>query len=72
LKTESFENGTMGCAMFGAVAYGDFSDISEAASGMVRYARRISPDPRRHAIYREKLALYKKLYGSLMEINRGL
>ena len=70
VKNES--TGTMGCAMLGAVAAGDFASLKEAAEAMVRPGRRYEPDPRRSAVYAQRMAAYRSLYPAIRPISRML
>lgn len=69
---KSRQTGVVGGAMLGAVALGDFSSLSEAASVMAEEDRCYEPNPVRSRIYQEKLELYKKIYPSIAEISHGI
>ena len=55
----------LGAAILAACGAGCFKDIDSAIANMVRIARRISPDPRRNATYRQLFADYFSLYPAL-------
>lgn len=66
------QTGTLGGAILGAVAAGNFRDIPEAVRAMVQEDRVYRPDPERSRIYREKLEIYKKIYPAIAEINHSI
>ncbi|HHV09134.1 MAG TPA: sugar kinase [Clostridiales bacterium] len=69
---ESKQTGTLGGAILGAVAAGDFPTVAEAVEKMVRMGRTYEPESRFVKVYREKLCIYKELYQKLKEINHLL
>jgi len=56
------EGGLVGAAMLAGLATGVFGSAAEAASVFVQGERRFEPDPSRHAIYQEKLKLYREVF----------
>ena len=69
---ESRQTGTLGGAILGAVAAGDFNTIPEAITGMVKEGRIFEPKTQSVKIYQDKLYLYKELYQKIKEINHRL
>jgi FGGY-family pentulose kinase len=55
----------LGAAILAAVGAGIHRDIPSAARAMVQVARRIEPDPQRHAAYRPFYEAYKETYAAL-------
>lgn len=66
------QTGTLGGAILGAVAAGEYADIFEAAEAMVKPGESYEPDAERSRFYEEKLPFYKELYESLKKINRNI
>lgn len=66
------QTGTLGGAILGAVAAGDFPDIRTAAEAMVKKGRCYEPDTARSRIYREKLELYREVYPSTAKISHRI
>ncbi|MGE4488205.1 MAG: L-fuculokinase [Kiritimatiellales bacterium] len=66
------EAGLLGTAMLAGIATGVFNNAIEAAELYVHDDRIFEPDAERHAIYREKQALYERLYPSLKPILKNL
>lgn len=66
------QTGTLGGAILGAVAAGDFPDIRTAAEAMVKKGRSYEPDTARSRIYREKLELYREVYPSTAKISHRI
>ena len=59
------ESTSLGAAILGAAARGDFADPGSAAAGMVRIARVVEPGENR-AVYRECFEKYRKLNDLLL------
>lgn len=55
------ELGALGCAMAVSVGIGRYASYAEAAHNMVRIRPAVHPDMKKHTIYKEKFALYKKI-----------
>lgn len=55
------ELGALGCAMAAAVANGEYKNLQEAASHMVRIKNTYYPNQKKKTIYRKKYELYKKV-----------
>lgn len=66
------QTGTLGGAILGAVAIGDYDTIEEASAHMVSFGQEYRPDPARHAIYAEKFKIYKKIYPAIKDINHKI
>lgn len=66
------QTGTLGGAILGAVAAGDFPGIREAADQMVKRGPSYEPDSVRSRIYKEKLELYREVYPSVAKISRRI
>lgn len=64
-RVEVNETGTLGCAVIGAVAVGEYPDFSAAAKAMCRVAPAVEPEPERVGIYDEKYRLYLKTVEAL-------
>ena len=62
------EAGLLGSAMLAGLATGIFQTPEEAAALFVHRDRMFEPDAKRHAIYREKHALYQQLYPALKPV----
>lgn len=62
------EAGVLGAAMLAGIASGVFRSAKEAADCFVREDRLFEPDAARHALYREKHALYQALFPSLRSV----
>lgn len=66
------EAGVLGAAMLAGTATGCFKTAEEAAGIFVKRDRVFEPDAQRHAVYREKHAVYEQLYPSLKSILQNL
>lgn len=69
---ENKQTGTLGGAIIGAVAIGDFNNITEAISSMVIEGKTFKPDSKKMNIYQKKASIYEGLYNKLAEINHEL
>ena len=68
VASETVEASSLGAAMLAAVGAGWYASPPEAARAMQgRLSERLSPDPHRHAIYRELGAIYAGLYPAMTE-----
>lgn len=65
LIPEVTESSELGAAIIAGWGAGFFTDLSTAAESMVKFRATFQPDARRHAIYNELLALYRRLYDHL-------
>jgi xylulokinase len=65
------EAGILGTAMMAGTAIGLFSDLSEAASILVKPRRTFWPDKDVHESYREKFDRYKKVYPAVKSVLSG-
>lgn len=66
------EAGMLGAAMLSGLSTGVFKTAEEAVYLFVKRDRVFEPDEKRHAIYREKHALYDQLYPALRSILQNL
>lgn len=69
LTVSSKQTGTLGGAMLGTVAVGDYTTMEDASEHMVSFGQEYHPDPVRHAIYSDKFQIYKKIYPAVKDIN---
>lgn len=69
---ENKQTGTLGCAILGSVAAGDYHSLGEAIEAMVRPSGSYEPNGQRNKIYRERLEIYKQVYPALAKISRAL
>jgi len=65
------ECGVLGAAMLAGLATGRLADPAEAIARFVRRDRVFEPDPRRHALYRDRAAAYRRLYPALKDLLAG-
>jgi xylulokinase len=66
------EGSLLGAAMLAGIATGVFDDAGEAAEVFVQSDRVFEPDAARHALYREKHALYRQVFDTNRELLRQL
>ena len=71
-RSASTEAGCLGAAILAGVAAGAFASVDEAVAQVCRTSERFEPDPRRGAIYRDRLEVYRKLYPALREVHHAL
>jgi xylulokinase len=57
--------GTVGCAMMAGVASGAYRSLGEAKAVMVKKVGTYVPDTKRHELYAEVFARYKRLYPAI-------
>lgn len=69
---ESKQTGTLGGAILGAVAVGNFKNFQEAIESMVKEGKLYEPDWHRAKIYKEKALLYKELYTKISTIHHRM
>lgn len=65
---EVTEAGTLGVAMLAGAAAGLYRSLDDAAARLVRVRRAFTPNPAVHAAYRERYALYQRMYGAVRDI----
>lgn len=73
LKSETYENSSLGCAMAQFIADGTYKSADEAKNNMVRYVKTFTPNPKIAAEYKylfEKA--YLEMYPSLKNIYKNL
>ena len=68
VRPRTTEAGVLGAAMLAGLACGVLASADEAAAIFVRRERVFEPNARRHALYREKHALYRQLYPALQPV----
>lgn len=66
------ETSTLGAAILAGVATGELASAEDGIARFVRRQRVFEPDPRRHALYRERLLAYQRLYPALKSVWRSL
>jgi len=59
---ENPQSCALGSALLAACGAGVYKDFDEAVSHMIRYRKRIEPDPKNHKIYADYFAQYRKAY----------
>ena len=62
------EAGVLGAAMLAGISTGVLGSAEKAVEVFVKTERTFEPDPARHALYREKHALYQQLYPALKPV----
>ncbi len=62
IKTKAEENGTLGCAMIGALGVGLFQDEKQAVSKVIAVEKEIMPDPRQVDYYQQASVVFEQLY----------
>ncbi|MEI6970325.1 MAG: FGGY-family carbohydrate kinase [bacterium] len=68
VRLHNSEGGLAGAAMLAGLATGVFKAPKDAVATFVRRERVFEPDSARHAIYREKHALYRQLFPALRPV----
>jgi xylulokinase len=66
------ETSTLGAAILAGVATGALRSAEDGISRFVRRQRVFEPDPRRHAVYRERILAFQKLYPALTGVFSAL
>jgi xylulokinase len=66
------ETSTLGAAILAGVATGALAGAADGISRFVRRQRVFEPDPRRHAVYRERILAFQKLYPALTGVFSAL
>lgn len=64
--------GVLGGAVIASVVKGDYANMRESVSNMVKFDETIEPNIKNHAVHKERLFEYKKLYGKLRSVNQLL
>ena len=59
---ECEDAGTLGCAIIAAASVGNYENIFDAVSAMVRFKKIYSPNPEKVQYYEKKYQQFKKLY----------
>ena len=62
LVPEELECGIVGCAVIMSVATGKHSSIEDAVKFMVRYSKKIEPDPELVDLYNLMMPIYEDIY----------
>jgi xylulokinase len=68
VRPRTTEAGMLGAAMLAGLATGRFATPQQAVAACVVRERVFEPDARRHALYREKHALFAQLYPALRPV----
>ena len=66
------EGSLLGAAMLAGLATGVFGSPAEAVGVFVQQDRTFEPDADRHAVYRERVALYRRLFPATHDLSREL
>lgn len=66
------EASTLGAALLAGLGTGVFSSPADGVARFVRRERVFEPDPRRHALYRERLERYRRMYPLMKGFLSGL
>ncbi len=66
------EAGVLGAAILAGLGTGVYASAAEGVGRFVRRERVFEPDAARHAVYRERLALYRQLFPALHPLLRRL
>jgi xylulokinase len=66
------EGSLVGAAMLAGIGTGVFGSAREAVKRFVSVERVFTPDPARHAVYQEKMALYRQVFPATREILKRL
>jgi xylulokinase len=66
------EAAALGVAMLGGMAAGIASDLKRMAQQMVSIDHVYEPNPKRHAAFEERFAIYRDLYDAMQNINHRL
>lgn len=67
-SVQANETGALGCAVLGAVACGNYSDVKSAAENMCHISQAVMPDAARCAVYDRKYELYCKTIAALDKV----
>ncbi len=68
VRPKNTEGSLVGAAMLAGIATGVYESAAEAVEEFVKRDRRFEPDARRHAIYKEKLGLYRQLFPATRDL----
>jgi xylulokinase len=75
VRPKNTEGSLVGAAMLAGIATGVYGSAQEAVDVFVKRERRFEPDAERHAIYQERLKLYRELFpatrGLLSKLHRA-
>jgi xylulokinase len=66
------EGSLAGAAMLAGLGTGAFASAREAVDRFVSVERAFTPDPARHAVYQEKMALYRQVFPATRDILKRL
>lgn len=72
LVPENPESALLGAAILAGTGTGLFPDRAGAVRRVVRYAKELAPDPATHARYRERLALFERVFRATLPLQGGL
>lgn len=62
VKTKTKENGTLGCALLGAIGSSLYAGFDEAVQATVSFEKEILPDPKQRAYFEAAKETYNNLY----------
>jgi xylulokinase len=71
-RTRLVKPAPLGAAILAGVGCGDYDSVPEAVQVQVQVADRFEPNPRKHALYDERVARYRELYPLLADYLHGL
>jgi xylulokinase len=72
VRPHTSEAGLAGAAMLAGLATGVFKTPTDATRAFVRRDRVFEPNPRRHAIYRDKWAVYQQMFPAAQQLLKKL
>jgi xylulokinase len=72
VRPKNTEGSLVGAAMLAGIATGVYGSAAEAVEVFVKRERRFEPDAARHAIYKEKLGLYRELFPATRNLLRKM
>ncbi len=72
VRPQVTEASTLGAALLAGLGTGVFASPADGVARLVRRDRVFEPDAKRHALYRERMERYRRLYPLLKEFLAGL
>jgi xylulokinase len=66
------EGGCLACAMLGAVSTGEYKDIDEAITNLVKLKETYEPQVKINKLFEDKFAVYNSIYKSVKKFNKYL
>jgi xylulokinase len=70
IKMEEEETSTLGAALLASVKVGDYSNLEEAVSAIVKTGKKYTPDDKNTQTYSKSYSLYNELYTALKSLFR--